>query len=608
MTGDPSRKDGRHGQARLPGTGEAARRFTEVWGCDFEYHFPHGEGSLPEPICATFLEFNTGREIRLWREELRRPCPVLFTRDVLLVAYLTSAEFSCFLQLGWPVPVCVFDLYAEFRRLTNGRPTVMGGNGLSDALVEFNLPPIADKVSMRELALRGGAFTADERAALQDYNAADTRALALLFPLIAAQTNIHQALHRGRYMRAVAYTERLGVPIDMEAFKQLDARWDDIKLAVIAETDRHGLYDGTRFREDRLGNMINERGLMWPRHPDGRFRLNAKTFKAMADALPGWRLTYELRETVSKLQTKTLAVGPDGRNRVMLSPFKSRTGRNQPSNSKFIFGNASWIRGLIKPSPGWGLAYIDWGQQEFAIAAALSGDENMRRAYLSGDCYLEFAKLAGAAPSTATKKSHKVERDRFKATTLAVQYGMSSESLAARLGCSNYIARGLIASHKLSFPTFWQWSTETCDRALLKQRIVSKHGWQMFCGTHPLHLAQSGTGLHEQNLRSLMNWPMQTHGSEMMRLAMSILVENGVRVVAPVHDAFLVEAPLDQLDDVVDYTKRVMRAASAEVTGGLVVDVDAMVVRFPDRYMDDRGAAMWERVCRLAGFDESPSA
>ena len=52
---------------------------------------------------------------------------------------------------------------------------------------------------------------------------------------------------------------------------------------------------------------------------------------------------------------------------------------------------------LIKSVKGYGIAYIDWFLWEFAIAAAISGDQAMKQAYASGDPYLEFATLAGAA-------------------------------------------------------------------------------------------------------------------------------------------------------------------------------------------------------------------
>ena len=106
----------------------------------------------------------------------------------------------------------------------------------------------------------------------------------------------------------------------------------------------------------------------------------------------------ELRSALSDLRLNDLAVGNDGHNRTILSAFRARTGRNEPSNTHFIFGPSVWLRGLIKPPPGQGIAYIDWEQQEFGIAAFFSGDPNMIAAYKSGDPYLEFAKRAGAMP------------------------------------------------------------------------------------------------------------------------------------------------------------------------------------------------------------------
>lgn len=108
----------------------------------------------------------------------------------------------------------------------------------------------------------------------------------------------------------------------------------------------------------------------------------------MARAYPQASALRELRHARAEYRLNSLAVGEDGRNRALLSPFRSKTGRNQPSNSKAIFGAAVWVRGLIKPEPGTGLADLDFASQEFAIAAALSGDEKMWRAYESSNPYL----------------------------------------------------------------------------------------------------------------------------------------------------------------------------------------------------------------------------
>ena len=106
------------------------------------------------------------------------------------------------------------------------------------------------------------------------------------------------------------------------------------------------------------------------------------------------------------------------------------------------------------------------------------------------------------------------------------------------------------------------------------------------------------------NPRSLCNFPMQANGSEMLRLACTRLVADGVRVCAPVHDAILIEAPLAELDAVVEHTQAIMREASAAVLGGFMLESDAKIVRSPERYMDARGVQMWNTVMGQLGLDE----
>ena len=184
----------------------------------------------------------------------------------------------------------------------------------------------------------------------------------------------------------------------------------------------------------------------------------------------------ELRVTLSQMRPSQLAVGPDGRNRSLLSAFRARTGRNQPSNTRFVLGPAVWLRGLIRPQPGYGLAYIDWSQREFGIAAALSGDVVMQAAYHSGDPYLEFAKQAGAAPADATKHSHNAVRDQFKACVLAVQYGMGAESLAERSGQPVVRARELLRLHRETHRQFCAWSDAAVAHAMLHGRLWTVFG------------------------------------------------------------------------------------------------------------------------------------
>ena len=566
----------------------------EVWLADFEFSAPPGE--RPRPICLVAWEFTSGRKLRIWEDELMQLTAPPFATDgqSLFVAYYASAEMGCFLSLGWPLPENVLDLFTEFRNRTNGLPTPCG-SGLLGALAWHGLGAVdaAEKESMRQLAMRGGPWTSTEKANLLDYCESDVAALARLLPAMEADLDMPHALLRGRYMKAAARLEDNGTPLDQEALPELRTHWESIQDRLIREIDADfGVFEGRSFKAARFAEWLTRENMPWPRLFSGGLDLSDDAFREMARAHPRVAPLRELRAALSKMRLADLAVGDDGRNRCLLSAFRARTGRNQPGNSKFIFGPSAWLRGLIKPQPGMGLAYVDWSQQEFGIAAALSGDRKMMDAYLSGDPYLAFAKQAGAVPEDATKKSHKAQRDQFKACVLAVQYGMGADSLAVRIGQPVISARELLRLHRETYRVFWNWSDAAVDTAMLHGRLQTVFGWTITVGANV-------------NPRFLRNFPMQANGSEMLRLACCIATEAGIRVCAPVHDAILIEAPLDCLEKTVADTKTIMRRASAIVLDGFELRSDAEIVCYPDRYMDERGVEMWKTVWRLIHDQQS---
>jgi len=569
--------------------------FREVWAVDFEYQSEPGE--IPAPVCLVARELRTGKLIRLWRDELlalsQPPYPV--DEGSLVVAYYASAEIGCHLTLGWPVPARVLDLFTEFRANTNGLPTVAGA-GLIGALAHHGLDAIDadDKEEMRNLILSGGPWTAEQVTAILDYCQTDVDSLARLLPVMLPTIDLPRALLRGRYMAAVAGMEHNGVPIDLCTLTRLRRNWDAIQRRLIDEIDAdYGIYENGTFRRVLFEDWLKRHGIPWP-HKENKLDLSDDAFREMARSRPEVAPLHELRATLSQMRLAELAVGHDGRNRTMLSVFRARTGRNQPSNSKFIFGPATWLRGLIQPPPGHAVAYLDWSQQEFGIAAALSGDRKMQDAYLSGDPYLAFAKQAGAAPPDATKASHGAIRDQFKACVLAVQYGMGEESLASRIGQPTIYARRLLRLHRQTYSSFWEWSDRAVDYAVLKRKIVTTFGW-------PLHI---GTDI---NGRSLRNFPMQANGAEMLRLACILGIEMGIEICAPVHDAVLITAPLDRLNEHIALMAEAMAEASRIVLDGFELRSDCAVVRSPDRYSDPRGERMWERVMALLDNFDSPA-
>lgn len=572
------------------------KTFDEIWFVDFEFCAPPGE--KPYVVCMVALEAKSRKKIRLWRDELvSHPPPISLGSNSLYVAYYASAELGCHLTLGWPLPVNVLDLFTEFRNIANGK-TLVCGAGLLGALAWFGLKSIetAEKDSMRELVMRGGPWTEEEKKAILNYCESDVQALAKLLPEMSPLLDLPRALLRGRSMGAAAHIEFNGVPVDTKFLSLLRSHWDEIQDRLIQAIDADfGVFEGRTFKTARFEDWLIKEKIPWPILPTGRLSLRDDSFKEMARTFPKVAPLRELRVALSQMRLLKLSVGSDGRNRCLLSAFRARTGRYQPSNSKFIFGPSAWLRALIKPEPGFGLAYIDWAQQEFGIAAALSGDDAMKEAYGSGDPYLAFAKQAGAVPLSATKESHAAERDQFKACVLAVQYGMGVNSLAQRINQPQCVAKELLDKHKQTYKTFWQWSDGAIDYAMLHGKIWTVFGWDVHTGSNP-------------NPRFLRNFLMQGNGAEMLRLACCMVVDEGIKICAPVHDAILIEAPLSELEATIQLTKSLMSDASAIVLDGFRLRSDADVTRYPERYMDSRGKEMWFAIKELLESTSSPPA
>lgn len=558
---------------------------------DFEYR--GSRGNPPEVVCMVVHEARSGVTRRYWQDELHKMSRAPFETgpDAVMVTYAAQAEASCFLALGWPLPENIIDQYAEFRAQTNG--TQLNAS-LLDALALHNLPHMdaALKDSMRDLVLRGD-WNKDEQPQILDYCEADVDASAALLSATAGTIDWPRALIRGQYSgAAVASMEHAGVRIDIGLLRRIRRKWPRIRRELIAEVDSvYGVYDGDTFKRDRFSRWLYHKGIPWPRLESDWLDLSDDAFKIQEAAWPIIGPLRELRNTVRQADLDGLQVGYDGRARTSLRPFASVTGRNQPSTRTFPFATAKWMRGFIAPSQERDLAYIDFTAQEIGIAAGLSGDERLIAAYVDGDCYMAFAKQAKLVPPDATKYSHPEIRNACKVVVLGVNYGMGAESIALQAGITVAHARELIDLHKRTYRVFWRWSDDMVEAAILARSQRTVFGW-------PRRL------IGGERLTSIRNFPMQANGAEMMRIAAIGAMRAGVEVCAPVHDAFLIAAPASRLVEDVETMRDIMTKAG-QVVCGIPIRTEAKLIRYPNRYMEDRGIEMWNRVMRLGNMPQA---
>ena len=230
--------------------------------------------------------------------------------------------------------------------------------------------------------------------------------------------------------------------------------------------------------------------------------------------------------------------------------------------------------------------YLDWRTQEVGVAAALSGDQTLTNDYLAGDVYHALARLCGLTddPDPARwKRLNRPMRDRMKPLQLAISYGMGVPSLARGLDRHPAVASEIIERHKRRYPRFWQWRADMVQAAMLERRIESVGGWPLYLTTSP-------------NQRTLYNFPMQSGGAAMLRLATTRLCDAGIVPIMLIHDGILFEeTDREKLDHAIE----IMRGAGRDVCGGLKIGVDVdQRLEGGARYMDKRPMAqkMWATI------------
>jgi hypothetical protein len=588
--------------------------FREIWIGDAEYYPGLGkanggvDGDPITPLCFVAHEMRTGRTVRLWQHELGPFPPYRLDDDALFVTYMATAEFGVHAALGWGQPACALDAYVEFRHYVNdgaikAADRDKGFYSLGGALRYFceDELDVTHKKDMRDRILQGPPFTGAEQQDIIEYCESDVQALARLIPhIIPTIRSLPHALFRAKFQWVMAQTERRGVPMDLPGLARIRQHWDGVQLDLVTEIDRpFGIYEISggkpHWRKENFEAYVRLNGMAWPRYESGALDETDQTFREMAGKFPFIEPLRELRYSLSKLRLNDLQVGSDGRNRTLLGAYGTKTGRNAPSNSRYVFGPAKWLRFLIAPPPGQVLIHRDYCQQEVRIAAIISGDKELLAACESGDVYLGIATQLGFVSESMSAAELKAVRTLFKTVVLGIQYGLGAWSLAIRTGISLYEASEILARLRARFRVFEDWTRRVADRAGLDLEITTPLGWVMQC---PPHI----------NPRTVRNFPIQSTGAEILHVACVLAERRGFRLVAPVHDALLAEAAASEATDVSAALDRVMREAAAVVLRGYELPTDVQMVEAGRRYFDERGEAMWNTVNKLVARREEQTA
>jgi len=588
------------------------KAFERVLVEDTEY-LSDSTGTMPETVLAhVYIDvFNPERSYKYWLKDKKSFQTPFDFDETLLISYNAIAEVGSHLALLHGRPQNVFDCYVETARLH--KPMRMGKGALtllstaqhygiedkmSEAEKEDNLDLILRRNNYKDLPFE---YSKEEQKQILKYCEADTKLLREVFIKQVCeieqklnlkteedfQGELWRILNRGYAVGCVAQVERNGIPIDTTLVSKFNKYWPVVKNNLIKEVNQEidVFNDDQTVSFEKFNQLIRRNNLdrKWPRMKTGNFTTNKKVIKQNLNNEDISKFN-ELRNLQNMTKLTNYEPSGDGRVRTNFNMFGTVTSRASPSSSKYVFSASKWARNFIRPSYGNWLVYLDYSSQEPGVMGYLSGDENLIKAYHSGDIYLHTAKLFGMAPEDATKKSHPKERAIFKVLYLANSYGQGPLAVAEALKCSVARAKELQNKYRKVYNKYFTWNDGIIEAGLTNKYLTTNYGWQR----HINNLFTVKDGKKKHIHKSLMNWPIQSHGAEILRMALMDLTDNYFKVVALVHDAVMLEIPIPEFQQRLEEAKQIMVDASVKVVGG-PIRVDQDIIKTNYKQLDENG-------------------
>lgn len=444
----------------------------------------------------------------------------------------------------------------------------------------------------------------------------------------------------GEWMLSVACLENNGVPIDVDKMKNFASNY--YRLSIEIPTECNKIYPFFKY-DDKKAKFIRDYSSFecfvkslkvdWPLTPTGKFKSDLKTMKDMS--FPEIKTLVStmssLREigyfNPSRVDKILKNIGRDGRWRGSLMPYGTLTSRNTPKPSEgYVFAMSRWIRNLV----GGVVIGGDYSAEEIYIQALISGDGSFKDSYLSGDPYTWFATQSGALPTGVVKRGdgfyindikesndlqikHKSTRMLYKSILLGVGYMMGPDKLSVHLtgaaidalpknkkdqiiaGDEELLNQTIIVGrdrermypkeqraqyyldlYKKTFPMYNKWRSYIFQKYKSDQVLRLRDGWRLI-GSN-------------RSQPAVVNFPIQGEGQVILRRAVSLCLDAGLRVCTTLHDAIYIESKEDSKTFDMNMLSKCMLDAAPK---GMRVDVHEQVIDWDNlksNWSDEKGA------------------
>ena len=298
--------------------------------------------------------------------------------------------------------------------------------------------------------------------------------------------------------------------------------------------------------------LFTERGLPHGKKTKTGYSTDTSVLEELAelDSVPAKILKF--RE-LSKLQSTYVEALPklaDKQGRVHTSFMQTgtATGRlssRDPNLQNIPVRNESGrkIRSAFTAVPGTVLISADYSQIELVVLAHLSGDQNMRGAFINGDdVHKATASLIYGVPADQVTPEM---RRAAKTINFGVIYGMSAFRLAAQLGIPRTQAQGFIDNYFKQYSAISNFINDTIKGAEESGHVQTIMGRRR----RVMNINSKNKVEKAAAERIAVNTPVQGSAADIVKKAMidvaAALKEanNGARLLLQVHDELILECP-----------------------------------------------------------------
>jgi DNA polymerase-1 len=376
-------------------------------------------------------------------------------------------------------------------------------------------------------------------------------------------------------LSALARMETRGVRIDVARLNALSAELDGRMKTLLAEIyelagGEFNVHSPPQLRVVLFDKLkISPRGIR-----KGKTGLSTDvdvlTRLALEHPLPQKILDYRALSKLKSTYVDTLPSIADPETHRVHCTFNqtvAATGRlssNDPNlqNIPIRTKEGRRIREAFLPAPGAKLISADYSQIELRVLAHITRDPTLVSAFQRNeDIHLRTAaEVFRVEPSAVTRE----QRSAAKVINFGIIYGMGPARLSKELDISFDEAESYIASYFARYPKVAEYRDTTLAEARVKGYVSTLFGRRRFIPD----LTSSEGGVRQFAERVAVNTPIQGTAADLIKMAMvsidRALCErrSAAGMILQVHDELLLEAPEDEIDEVVALVRREMEGAA----------------------------------------------